>query len=140
MLSLDHLALVASREVTMGSTRVYRTEKPFSTDYHFSVQHRGSTMKLLRFIVEEAYLQILKASGSGIGFSFNAYRDTDYNPLQNWEGQPTPTLFSPSAPSQVAHVSMHERSLFACLSLQVLCPPQLMFVCSMSIIKPRNSP
>lgn len=39
-------------------------------------------MKLLRFIVEEAYLQILKASGSGIGFSFNAYRDTDYNPLQ----------------------------------------------------------
>ena len=33
--------------------------------------------------MEEAYLQILKASDSGTGFSFNTYLGTDYNPPQN---------------------------------------------------------
>lgn len=76
---LDHLALVARGDVFMDPTGVYQIEKPFLIGYHFSVKHRNSTMKLLRFFMEEAYLQILKASDSGTGFSFNTYLGTDYS-------------------------------------------------------------
>lgn len=71
--------------------------------------------------MEEAYLQILKASDSGTGFSFNTYLGTDYNPPQNLGRPALPAFFSPSAAPQVVHVSTHERNLFTCLSPKLLC-------------------